>query len=231
MYVTDGAPKNSLDAAAAGLPSREAYKAARKAEAFAALALARVPFLRVHGLDFGDQETAFRLPELTHSLTALLRNLQPDVVITHPYEGGHPDHDSTAFAVHSAVALCHRAGVPAPVVIEMTSYHIREGRIQTGEFMPGNIPSDSSKVWTVELSAKEQDLKRRMLTCHRTQTATLRYFSTERERFRVAPTYDFTRPPHDGKLFYEHFAWGMTADLWCELALRAGSEAAVEVCL
>ena len=40
---------------------------------------------------------------------ALARVLRPllagtRVVVTHAYEGGHPDHDAVAFAVHAAVA-------------------------------------------------------------------------------------------------------------------------------
>ena len=38
---------------------------------------------------------------------------QPDVVLTHPYEGGHSDHDSTAFAVHLAAGILRRDGRPA----------------------------------------------------------------------------------------------------------------------
>ena len=31
------------------------------------------------------------------------------------------------------------------------------------------------------------------------------------ERFRPAPDYDFTQPPHEGRLFYENYDWGMTS--------------------
>ena len=41
------------------------------------------------------------------------------------------------------------------------------------------------------------------------------------ERFRPAPNYDFTRPPHAGQLFYEKFNWGMTGEQWRALAGRA----------
>ena len=205
------------------------YRATRNAEALAALALAGVPSRRVHELGIADQEAAFQLTEIAHSLAALLRELQPDMVVTHPYEGGHPDHDATAFAVRSASALFGLAGVPEPAVIEMTSYHSRAGRIQTGEFLPADTRGSNSGVKTLELSAKERALKQAMLACHHTQAATLQYFSTDRERFRIAPRYEFTRPPHEGKLFYENFNWGMTADRWCELASRAMLGLAMEV--
>jgi hypothetical protein len=41
------------------------------------------------------------------------------------------------------------------------------------------------------------------------------------ERFRYAPSYDFTRPPHDGRLFYEEQNWGVSGKEWCRLARQA----------
>jgi hypothetical protein len=32
--------------------------------------------------------------------------------------------------------------------------------------------------------------------------------------FRPAPDYDFSQPPHSGKLYYEHFDWGMSGERW-----------------
>jgi hypothetical protein len=45
----------------------------------------------------------------------------------------------------------------------------------------------------------------------------LRGFATKFERFRVAPPYRFTRPPH-GALLYEQFDWGMDGARWRALA-------------
>jgi hypothetical protein len=46
----------------------------------------------------------------------------------------------------------------------------------------------------------------------------------EVERFRPAPAYDFTAPPHEGKLFYECFDWGMNGARFRELAAGAMEE-------
>jgi hypothetical protein len=35
---------------------------------------------------------------------------------------------------------------------------------------------------------------------------------------RPAPLYDFTKPPHAGKLWYESLGWSMTGRRWRELA-------------
>jgi hypothetical protein len=60
-------------------------------------------------------------------------------------------------------------------------------------------------------------MKRSMLDCYRTQQDTLAAFGVERERFRRAPQYDFTQPPHAGALYYEQFPWGMTGERFREL--------------
>jgi hypothetical protein len=49
-----------------------------------------------------------------------LRLIKPDIVFTHPYEGGHPDHDFTAFAVHAA---CRLTKSTKSVIAEFASYN------------------------------------------------------------------------------------------------------------
>jgi hypothetical protein len=50
------------------------------------------------------------------------------------------------------------------------------------------------------LTPRERDLKYEMLACFRTQQEILSRFGVEFERFRTAPAYDFTMPPHPGPL-------------------------------
>jgi LmbE family N-acetylglucosaminyl deacetylase len=136
-------------------------------------------------------------------------------VLTHPYEGGHPDHDATAFAVHAAVALMSR---PARI-FEFTSYHDGGGSIVTGEFL--GAAEDSL---TVDLSVPQRQRKRRMIECFATQQHMLQLFPLGVEKFRPAPAYDFTKLPHAGTLYYERFDWGMTGARWVRLASRALDE-------
>jgi hypothetical protein len=49
----------------------------------------------------------------------------------------------------------------------------------------------------------------------------LENFTTEREQFRPAPEYDFAKPPHNDKLWYECMQWPMTGARWRELAAEA----------
>lgn len=217
LHVTDGAPRNMRDAAAAGFATCEAYARARRSELEQALALAGVAPERTDRIGIADQEAALHLAALTRTLAERLDRNRPDLVITHPYEGGHPDHDSTAFAVHCACNLLKQHGRVPPPIIEMASYHIRAGRIAALEFLP-----DADRgIVTLPLTEAQQRLKRRMVDCFASQAATLAQFPLDRERFRAAPAYDFRRPPHPGQLLYELFDWGMTGTRWRALAEEA----------
>ncbi|MBI2399688.1 MAG: hypothetical protein HYV23_01260 [Deltaproteobacteria bacterium] len=54
-----------------------------------------------------------------------------------------------------------------------------------------------------------------------TQSAVIRFFTVQEECFRVAPEYDFTLAPHEGKLYYESFDWGQDGPGWRDEARRA----------
>ncbi len=216
LHVTDGAPRNSRDARTAGFTACEQYAKARRAELLSALALANIQPSQAIALGFFDQETSRRMVDLTRRLVEVFRQLQPEFVVTHPYEGGHPDHDATAFAARHACRLLDD-GLVAPILVEMTSYHGADGSFRGGDF----VPSAESPPETRLLTETQRVFKRRVFGCFRTQECTLSCFPIEVERFRIAPLYDFTQPPHAGKLWYERFDWGMTGPRWRELAADA----------
>jgi LmbE family N-acetylglucosaminyl deacetylase len=217
LHVTDGAPRSMHDAIAAGFATREAYARARRDELHAAFELAGIPPAQTERLEIVDQEAALQLVVLARLLAAAWRRATPEAVLTHPYEGGHPDHDATAFAVHAACRLLQREGLVAPTVIEMASYHNSVDGMVVYEF----LPYKGSAATTLVLSQAEREFKRALLACFRSQERTLAGFPAEIERFRIAPAYDFTRPPHVGRLFYEQFDWGMTGPRWRDLAAAA----------
>jgi LmbE family N-acetylglucosaminyl deacetylase len=223
-HVTDGAPRNLQDAQAAGFSTRRAYAQARRAELKAALGVAGLSFRRTIRLDWVDQEATSHLLELTAQLEKLLRELKPDVVLTHAYEGGHPDHDATAFAVHAARQLLIRRGQSPPELVEMPFYHAEAGEMIRGTFLAH--PEIHETV--LHLTALERERKRQLLACFRSQQRTLSAFPVEVERFRHAPAYDFTQPPHHGRLVYEQFDWGMTGQQWRELARQARTRLALQ---
>jgi N-acetylglucosamine malate deacetylase 2 len=217
VHTTDGAPRDRRDANAAGFASWETYASARRGEFAAALRLAGVPVSAARTLGFADQSASFHLVELTETLAAIVEERRPEVVITHPYEGGHPDHDATAFAVHAACALLARRGRRPPALVEMTSYHAGEGGLATASF----LPRPEVEVTTLVLDGPARARKRELVACFATQRRVLAQFPLEVERFRPAPSYDFAQPPHRGPLYYEHFAWGVDGARWRGLARAA----------
>lgn len=218
VHVTDGAPRNEQDSRAHGFATLDEYRRCREEELCSALGTAGVRTApRVH-FRIPDQEASFRLPQLTRTLRHLFLDRRPSVVFTHPFEGGHPDHDACAFAVHRASQSMRRNGLSAPLIVESAFYHAGPQGIETGCFLPH---AESTSETCYVLAFAEQQRKQALLACFASQQETLRYFTAERECFRVAPKYDFHRPPHSGKLFYEHYPWGMTSERFCELAHQA----------
>ena len=103
VHVTDGAPRSRADAAD--------YATMRAAELAAVLDLAGIPRERTVALGVVDQEAALAMAAIARRLAEIFADFRPEIVLTHAYEGGHPDHDATCFAVHAAVELIH--SVPA----------------------------------------------------------------------------------------------------------------------
>ena len=207
VHVTDGAPRALADVAAAGFDAPAYYTAARRGELMAALDRAGAAPELVE-LGIVDQEASFAMAALARTLSRLFDARGIEVVITHAYEGGHPDHDATAFAVHAAAG--HRP------VLEFAGYHADPaGALLTGRFLPGPDPT------VIMLTEAERARKRAMFDCFRTQAGTLKAFGTDKESFRPAPAYDFMEPPLPGRLNYEHWGWSMTGARWRALAQAA----------
>jgi LmbE family N-acetylglucosaminyl deacetylase len=221
LYVTDGAPR---DAEYGGSSDWQAYARLRREELDAALAVGDVRPASLSCVDIPDQRAAHELPLLVRSLETASLRVRPDLILTHPYEGGHPDHDACALAVAAACTRLQQRSELRPVRLEFTSYHDAGGAMCTGRFL-----ADAGPEHVRALSDAQLDRKRRMLACFRSQRETLRWFDIDVERVRLAPDYDFTRPPHAGTLYYERFSWGLTADGWCRLARAALNELSTEV--
>jgi LmbE family N-acetylglucosaminyl deacetylase len=269
VHVTDGAPADRRWWGDPSLASREVYAGVRRAELACALALAGIGADRMRSLGREDQRVSLDMAALAEELAWLIHELRPGVVLTHPYEGGHPDHDATAFAVHAAREMVEEP----PLLIEFTSYHASSDGIAVGEFLPP-MTSGSSTAWdapasprradavegvregglravvdansirpaasgtpnipaileipttrapvSIALTPDDRERKAAMLACFATQAETLAQFPVAVcEWFRIAPAYDFTRPPHPGTLWYERFDWGTTGSEWRACAAEA----------
>ncbi len=210
IQVTDGAPHRLPDWRDHGFASPHAYGEARAAETRAALAAAGCDATHV-SLGVPDQDVSYYLADTARRLAALFAEHAIDAVLTHPYEGGHPDHDSTAWVTHAAARL----GPAHPALAEFASYHAGVGEPLRGEFLPGPDPV------VIHLTEAEQARKARMFAAHASQASVLADFTTARESFRAAPAYDWSRPPHPPPLLYERWGWDLTSGRWRALAAEA----------
>jgi LmbE family N-acetylglucosaminyl deacetylase len=222
-YVTDGAPAAALFYHPLGFETREQYARARRAEAQRALHLAGVPEGRAHELGVVDQRALYELGRVVRAVLGLTRGLAPDVLLTHAYEGGHPDHDATACAVHAASSLLGLEGGRAPVVLEFAGYYAGGADLVRGEFSPGSGPSGVR----LELDAETQQYKRALLSCHQSQAPVWQAFPLSHELFRVAPRYDFSQPPSDG-FYYDRVDWGASGSEFLRRAPPALASLGVE---
>jgi LmbE family N-acetylglucosaminyl deacetylase len=215
LFITDGAPRDRRDALAAGFATAQQYATTRYNEALSALSCAGITPQQVSSLGIPDQAAARSLVSVSRSLAAHWSHSLPDIVLTHAYEGGHPDHDAAAFCAHAASHLFSPGHLTRPAIIEFTSYHATADGMVTGQFLPGD-----SLIETIRLSSEEQDLKRQMFARYATQTEVLAQFSTSTESFRLAPRYEFTRLP-ETPIHYDRFDWGLRSCEWTQLVAAA----------
>jgi LmbE family N-acetylglucosaminyl deacetylase len=214
VHITDGAPLHH--------PDRAVYADLRKAEMLAALEVAGLGPDRVYSLGEVDQQSSRSLARLARDLAALIGHTRAASVFTHPYEGGHPDHDAASCALHCAARLIQRSGGTPPELYEFTSYHNGDPHalrswMRVGEFLPAHPPGQH----TVPLSSEARLRKRSMFNCYASQRHMLEWFPIALERIRRAPAYDYLRPPHAGRLFYEDQDWGWNGTEWRRFALGA----------
>jgi LmbE family N-acetylglucosaminyl deacetylase len=219
VHVSTGAPQSLEEVRAAGWDSVSSYTEARRRESLAALELANVTEERV--MDFGmDQfEAPFRMVHLTKRLLRFLQQTMPQILLTHAYEGGHPDHDATAFAAHVAVRLLQKNGLKPPVIFEMAIYPSNEGA-KVPEFLHSPLLEST----TLMLDPKARALKEQMFSCFKSQRQVLVRSPLVSEKFRRAPVYNFRLPPHNGQLHYEKLNCEISGKHWREMATEALDE-------
>ena len=216
VHVTDGAPRNSDAALAHGFQTPEDYASARHEELRAALAIAGIADLKLVNLGIADQEASLHLPDLARRLAALFPERKIDLAVTHAFEGGHPDHDAAAFAVHAAAALLRPDGL-ALAIVEMPLYHLGLTGWTVQRFVAAAGPPELE----IHLDDERRRRKQAMLDAHVTQRQVLSMVAADVERFRPAPAYDFTALPNEGRLLYDLHGWGMTGTRWQSLAAAA----------
>ncbi len=215
IHVTDGAPRNPHYWRNLGFTSKEQYAATRTRELDQALRIVGHTGPR-SCLGVEDLRAVHEFVPIVRRLTQLFTAHRVETVYTHAFEGGHPDHDATAFAVHAAARLSKRAH---PIKIVEAPFYCPGGDGQL-------IWQHLFPVWgcgevVAVLHGREEEIKRRMYAAHQSQAEVLKYASLNVERFRHAPAYDFGKPPNKGLLSNIYLEAGISAERWTTLVKRA----------
>lgn len=207
IHVTNGAGNSVELAKAKGFASPEDYSAARFGELDLALKVVGAAPQHCLRYAYADGEAALSIIDLTVRLARDLHGKR--LIFTHAFEGGHPDHDTCAFATRAACCLIERDGAVPPEIIEFSGYHSRYGKFFSGEFWP----DEKNPTIAASLSPLRHFRKRLAMHAFRSQSWIRNAFHGRREYYRHAPGYDFSRPP-PGAWLYDKQNWVVTGGKW-----------------
>ena len=134
------------------------------------------------------------LPAARRDIAATMARLRIDRLWVPAYEGGHSDHDAANGLASTLAAL-------APVW-EFAEYNHFGGRTNANAFFGQHGP-DCDLILTPD----EIEQKSRLLRLYASERGNLGYTGVARECFRPLAAHDYSRPPHQGTLFYQRFHW------------------------
>ena len=200
VICTDGAPRDEFFWREYG--SRVRYAAVREQEAREALHhVGGGDPLFLHHLQDGsdifvDQELCRRLPQAVEMISDMIVLQRPDAILAPAYEGGHPDHDACNFI---AAVVGREYQIP---VWEVPLYQREPGETQFQRFVR---PRGNEVL--LDISGEELERKLAMWDSYVSQRTVLTQFVPELEIFRPLAAYDYSSPPHEGKLVYEAWGW------------------------
>lgn len=226
LYLTDGAPRRGGFFERAGCSNWQEYAALRQSESKAAMALLGRSDIAVEYTALPDQQVIEHFREATEVLIAHLLAQPPSILITHAYEGGHPDHDAAAAAACaacSAIKTSHGMEIP---IYEMSGYHHGCGHPVIGAFLANEM---AGPLIEPTFTDGDLNLKTEMVERFASQRKELADFRRDLERYRRAPLYDFRAPPHLGPLFYDRHGWDIDGQVWRDRLARACEKDAIPI--
>jgi len=209
LFCTDGAPNVEFFWGPFG--SRERYATVRRQEAERALCSIGVhePLFLCNSKTaqtFPDQQLYLNLQEAYVAVRRVVVALGANSIVTPAYEGGHPDHDCCSFL---AYLLRQELSLP---VWEMPLYHRSE---RSGKLVSQRFLNSDGGECTLYPTKDELLNRSRMLAIYKSQPDASDYVSSQIERYRSQPAYDYTRPPNLGEVNYEAWKWTMTSSDLC----------------
>jgi N-acetylglucosamine malate deacetylase 1 len=140
--------------------------------------------------DVPSRHLRYHINNTVSQLADIIELNRIDTLWVPAYEGGHQDHDVSNF-----IGALLKARVP---VWEFSEYHFAH----THRFV---TPGGGERVLALPPHAVSR--KRRLLSLYESEQRNLRHIGTRQEVFRPLARYDYNRPAHAGKLFYQRFQW------------------------
>lgn len=207
IHMTDGSPRDMEDARRLGFETREDYAALRRREVVAAMdALGADPELLCYW--HPDKESVLHGATILDQLAKELEGAE--VVITHAYEHGHPDHDTAALCVRLSCERLKSVDRAAPDIFEFPIYAMQDGQPVFGRFMPDAAAAEV----VLQLSDKDRARRNAALGAYQSQKGVLDFAGNWEETLRPAPAYDFRCPAPHGAAWYDRHGWVMNLALW-----------------
>ena len=134
------------------------------------------------------------LPEVHAEIRAAVETCGADQIWAPAYEGGNPDHDAL-----NALANLFADQMN---VLEFAEYNFLGGRARAQQF-----PRPRGDEQTIVLTPEEQRQKRALLRIYVSERQNLSYVGVNSECWRKLGAYDYSQPPHPGRLWYARFQW------------------------
>jgi LmbE family N-acetylglucosaminyl deacetylase len=207
--LTQGLLVHATDARTPGDPSPGALSSARFAELAKALRRLGADHLPRASWMLPDGSLIEHVGSAAASLEQAIRDT--DILVTHAFEGGHPDHDACALAADLACKRLTAAGLPVPLRLEFPLYAKAKEGMRLLAFDP-----EEGAHWKFELSPDQRERKRFALQAFHSQQHVIANFSLAAEALRPVANHDFKRVRSPDALLYPQLA-----EAWAAAVLRA----------
>ena len=130
----------------------------------------------------------------THKIIKkIIKKDRIDTIFCPAYEGGHQDHDITNF-------ICSRFKKKIQV-FEFAEYNFFKRKINLNKFIRSKNEEN-----ILRLNENEKLLKKELLAVYASEKNNLNFLSPDIEAYRKIENYNYSKPPHEGILFYRRFA-------------------------
>ena len=191
LYLTNGVPtRNALWAWDRQRHNERVEQRWQEAEAAAELLGLQI----IERRNLASRSLHRHMGDSLRAIRAAIQRCSAQAIWVPAYEGGHTDHDVTNF-----LASLLRDQL---AVWEFAEYNNAGGRTSSQRFVASAGPEEK-----IELTSEEVEVKQEALGLYASERGNLAHIRTEQECFRPLAAYDYSRPPHEGTLFYARFHW------------------------